>query len=144
MENFLGRYAIYLYAMMRIVVGFLFMWHGSQKLLGYPPPKLPPGAPAQEGLSALMVIAGTIELVGGFLIMIGLFTSIVAFIASGMMAFAYFMVHFSVQSPLPLQNVGELAVLYCFVFLYISSRGSGVWSVDSAFKGSGSSPGVPG
>ena len=144
MDRFLGRYSTYIYAILRIVVGFLFMWHGSQKLLGYPPPKAPPGGAAQEGLSALMAVGGTIELVGGFLIMIGLFTGIAAFICSGMMAVAYFMAHFNMQAFLPLQNGGELAVLYCFVFLYIASRGSGVWSVESAFKGSGSSPGVPG
>ncbi|MEO7540268.1 MAG: DoxX family protein [Pyrinomonadaceae bacterium] len=144
MERFLGRYSTYLYAVLRIVTGFLFMWHGSQKLFGYPPPKTPPGGVAQEGLSALMAVGGAIELVGGFLIMIGLFTGIAAFICSGLMAVAYFMAHFSMQAFLPLQNGGELAVLYCFVFLYIASRGSGVWSVESAFKGSGTSPGVPG
>ena len=139
MEGFLGRYSTYIYAILRIVSGFLFLWHGSQKLLGYPPQQLPPGAPPPEGISPLMALGGTIELVGGILIMIGLFTGFAAFLASGMMAVAYFMVHFSIQSFLPVVNKGELAVVYCFLFLFIASRGSGVWSVDSIFRGSGSS-----
>jgi putative oxidoreductase len=123
---------------MRIMTGFLLLWHGAQKLLGFPPQQMPPGAPPSEGLSPLMAVAGTIELVGGVLIMIGLFAAVAAFIASGLMAVAYFMVHFSVAGVafLPLVNKGELAVLYCFVLLYIAARGSGVWSVDSLFHGS--------
>ncbi len=130
MEKFLGKYEPYIYALLRIITGFLFLWHGSQKLLGFPPQQAPPGS-APQGLSPMMAIAGTIELVGGILIMIGLFAGFAAFIASGLMAFAYFMAHFSMQAFLPLQNRGELAVLYCFVFLYIASRGAGVWSVDA-------------
>ena len=141
MEGFLGRYSTYIYAILRIVSGFLFIWHGSQKLLGYPAMQLPPGAPAPSGISPLMAVAGTIELVGGILIMIGLFTGIAAFLASGLMAVAYFMSHFSIQAFLPIVNKGELAVVYCFLFLYIASRGSGVWSVDSLFRGSGGSNG---
>ena len=136
MEGFLGRYSTYIYALLRIVSGFLLLWHGSQKLLGFPPQQMPPGSPPPEPLSTLMAVGGTIELVGGILIMIGLFTSFAAFIASGMMAVAYWGWHFSTQAPLPLQNRGELAVLYCFVLLYIAARGSGVWSIESAFKGS--------
>ncbi len=138
MEGFLGRYSTYIYALLRIVSGFLLLWHGSQKLLGYPPQQLPPGSPPPDGISPLMAVAGTIELVGGVLIMIGLFTGIAAFLASGMMAVAYFMVHFSMAAFLPIVNRGEPAVVYCFLFLYIASRGSGVWSVESIFKGSGS------
>ena len=136
MESFLGRYSTYIYALLRIVSGFLLLWHGSQKLLGFPPQQLPPGTPPPEGISPLMAVAGTIELLGGILIMIGLFTGFAAFIASGMLAVAYFMVHFSTQAFLPLVNKGELAVVYCFLFLYIASRGSGVWSVESLFRGS--------
>jgi putative oxidoreductase len=136
MDGFLGRYATYIYAIMRIVMGFLFFWHGCQKLLGFPPQQMPAGSPPPEGLSPLMAVGGTIELVGGALVMVGLFTGIAAFIASGMMAVAYFMVHFSIGSFLPIVNRGELAVVYCFVFLYIAARGSGVWSVDSMFRGS--------
>ena len=135
MEGFLGRYSTYIYALLRIVTGFLFFWHGSQKLLGFPPPQAPPGG-APPVLDTFGAIGGGIELIGGLLIMIGLFTSFAAFIASGMMAVAYFGWHFSMQAFLPLQNRGELAVLYCFVFLYLASRGSGVWSVESMFKGS--------
>ena len=114
------------------------MWHGSQKLLGFVPQQAP-AATAPEPLSALMAVGGAIELVGGILIMIGLFTAIAAFLSSGMMAVAYFMAHFSTSAFLPVVNRGELAVVYCFLFLYIASRGSGVWSVDSIFKGSRSS-----
>jgi putative oxidoreductase len=135
MERFLGRYEPYLYALMRIIVGFLFMWHGTQKLLGFPPQQLPPGSPPPQGLSPLMAVGGAIELIGGIMIMIGLFAGIAAFISSGMMAVAYFMAHFSMQAFLPIQNRGELAVIYCFVFLYIAARGSGVLSVDSLIFG---------
>ena len=131
MERFLGRYSIYIYALLRIVAGFLLLWHGSQKLFGYP------AATGGSGeLSPLMAVGGVIELLGGLLIMIGLFTSVAAFITSGLMAVAYFGWHFSMLAFLPLQNLGELAVIYCFLFLYIASRGSGVWSVESIFKGS--------
>ena len=140
MDSFLGRYSAYVYAIVRIVTGFLFMWHGSQKLLGFVPQMPPPAAgAAPEGLSPLMAVGGTIELVGGLLIMIGLFTGIAAFLASGMMAVAYFTVHFSINAFLPIVNKGELAVVYCFLFLYIASRGSGVWSVDSVFRSGTSS-----
>src|SRR5438105_1198849 len=118
MDGILGRYSTYIYAILRIVSGFLFLWHGAQKLLGYPPMQMPPGAPPAEGLSPLMAVGGTIELVGGFLIMIGLFTGFAALLASGEMAVAYFMAHFSMHAFLPIVNKGELAVIYCFVFLY--------------------------
>lgn len=129
MDGFLGRYSIYFYAILRIVSGFVFMLHGTQKFFGYPPnPK--GGAP----LDMLMTVGAGIELVGGFLIMIGLFASIAAFISSGMMAVAYFMVH-QPMGLWPPTNGGDAAVLNCFIFLYIASRGSGVWSVDSVFRG---------
>jgi len=132
MESFLGRYSTYIYAIFRIVIGFMFMLHGAQKLLGWPPAK-------QAGeVAGILLVAGVIELVGGFLIAIGFFSSIAAFLASGEMAVAYFMVH-QAGGALPIQNGGELAVLYCFAFLYIAARGSGVWSVDSIFRGSGAS-----
>ena len=133
MERILGRYSTYIYAILRMVSGFLLLWHGSQKLLGFPP--------SQGGgeLSGLMAVGGVIEFVGGILIMIGLFTSIAAFLSSGMMAVAYFGWHFSMQAFLPVVNKGELAVVYCFLFLYIASRGSGVWSIESIFKGSSAS-----
>jgi len=114
---------------MRIVIGFLFMLHGTQKLLGWPP-----SGQGGGGLNALTTTAGVIELVGGLMIMLGLFTSIAAFIASGMMAVAYFMMH-QPQGALPIQNRGELAAVYAFVFLYIAARGSGPWSLDSVIRG---------
>lgn len=125
MEKFLGGYEPYIYALLRIIAGFLFLWHGSQKLFGFPPSTRPSG-----GFNALMATAGVIELVGGALIMIGLFAGIAAFIASGTMAVAYFMAH-GLTAFLPLQNGGELAALYSFVFLYIAARGSGILSLDS-------------
>jgi putative oxidoreductase len=109
---------------MRIVVGFLFLWHGVQKLFGYPV-AMPPGVPA-----FITYVAGPIELVGGILVMIGLYTRWSAFLASGLMAFAYWMAH-GTKALLPVVNGGELAVLYCFVFLLIATQGSGVWSVDA-------------
>lgn len=135
MEGFLGRYSTYIYAILRIVSGFLFMWHGTQKLLGYPPSGAPPSG---EGIPPLMAVGGAIELIGGVMIMIGLFTAFAAFLSSGTMAVAYFMFHFKFDAFLPIVNKGELAVVYCFLFLYIASRGSGVWSVDAIFRGSGS------
>jgi putative oxidoreductase len=119
--RFLDSYSGYLYATMRVVAGFLFACHGAQKLLGV----LggfggTPGATAP--LFSMMGLAGVIELGGGILIMLGLFTRIAAFIASGQMAVAYFMAHFP-RGFWPIQNNGELAALYCFVFLYIAARG---------------------
>lgn len=134
--GFLGRFEPQIYALMRIIVGFLFLWHGTQKLLGFPPSQ---GGGGGQGLSPLMAVAGVIELVGGLMIMLGLFAGIAAFIASGTMAAAYFMSHHSMQAFLPLQNRGELAVAYCFVFLYIAARGSGIWSLDSLMGRTGAS-----
>ena len=118
------------YALLRIVTGFLFLWHGAQKLLSVPMPP-PPQMP-----SFIIAIAGPIELIGGALVMIGLFAGPAAFLSSGLMAFAYWMAH-GTKAMLPIQNMGELAVLFCFVFLYISTQGSGIWSVDAA-RGQGS------
>jgi putative oxidoreductase len=121
---FLRPYEAQTYALFRIVFGFLFLWHGSQKILGFPG-EVPGEAPA-----FILWTAGPIELVGGILIMIGLFTGLAAFICSGLMAAAYWMAH-GTQALLPILNHGELAVLYCFAFLYIAARGGGIWSVDA-------------
>jgi putative oxidoreductase len=114
-----------IYAAMRIVTGFLFMWHGIQKLFGFPP--MPPGVNVPAFITW---IAAPIELIGGILVMIGLFTRPAAFLCSGLMAFAYWMGH-GTKAPLPIQNQGELAAIYCFVFLYIWTRGAGTWGLDS-------------
>ena len=124
----LKRYEQQTHALLRVVAGLMFAMHGSQKLLGWPP--MEGGGGGAGSLPPLMLAAGVIELVGGVLIAVGLFTSIVAFIASGEMAVAYFMVHFPSDWN-PLVNKGELAALYAFVFLYFAARGSGIWSVDA-------------
>jgi putative oxidoreductase len=126
MERFLGKYESYVYAILRIVTGALFLMHGTQKLFG-----LPPGQPGMQ-LNGLLTAAAVIELVCGALIALGLFAGWAAFLASGEMAVAYFMVHFP-QSPLPIVNHGAEAVLDCFIFLYIATRGAGPWSIDQAF-----------
>jgi putative oxidoreductase len=127
MERRLGKFAPHLYALLRIVAGLLFACHGAQKLFG-----LFGGVGGTPGgtvpLLSLMGLAGVIELVAGLLIALGLLTSFAAFIASGQMAFAYFMQHFP-RGFWPIQNDGELAVLYCFLFLYMAAHGDGVWSI---------------
>ena len=122
MERVLGRFAPQLYAIMRVVVGLLFACHGAQKLFGVL-------GGQQVTLASQFGLAGVIELVGGVMIAIGFLTGTVAFIASGEMAFAYFTAHMP-RGGLPIQNGGELSVLYCFVFLYIAARGAGIWGVD--------------
>ena len=112
------------YALMRIVVGFLFLWHGSMKIFGFP-------GGMMEMPEAIRWSAGLIELVAGILVMIGLQTRWAAFISSGTMAAAYWIGH-GTKAVLPVQNQGELAALYCFVFLFISAHGSGIWSVDGS------------
>ena len=128
MQKVLGRFAPYFYAALRIVAGLAFAQHGAQKLFGVLGGQALPLA-TQRGL------AGIIEFVGGIMISIGLFTSPVAFLASGEMAWAYFQAH-APRGWWPIQNGGELAVLFCFVFLCIAARGAGVWSIDSIFRGS--------
>jgi putative oxidoreductase len=123
MATFMQRFGGQTYALMRIVSGFLFIWHGTQKLFAFPSVS---GAPEW-----VVYTAGPIELIGGTLIMVGLFTRLAAFIASGMAAVAYGIVHIK-QGILPIVNNGELVALYCFVFLYISAHGSGIWSLDGA------------
>jgi putative oxidoreductase len=122
MEKWLGKYSSFFYALMRIIAGALFACHGAQKLFGVL------GGQKQE--ATLMIAAGVIEFAAGILIAAGLLTSIVAFIASGEMAAAYFKQHYPAGF-WPIVNRGELAVLFCFVFLYIASRGSGILSIDA-------------
>jgi putative oxidoreductase len=125
MQHTLGRYAPQLYAILRIIAGLMFAMHGTQKLFGWPGTKDPATVP-------LMITAGVIEVVAGVLIAIGLLTSWMAFIASGEMAVAYFKAHAHPIISWPILNEGELAVLYCFVFLFMAGYGSGIWSVDNA------------
>jgi putative oxidoreductase len=123
-----GRHAPILLSVLRIVTGLIFLEHGAQKLLHFPPPpaQMPPITPF-----SLFWFGGILELVGGILILIGLFTRPVAFLLAGEMAVAYWMFH-APQSPFPAINMGDAAILYCFVFLYFSAAGPGPWSLDAA------------
>ncbi len=127
MDTIIGRFSAQAFAIMRIVIGLLFACHGSQKLLGWPP-----GGPPQ--LPTILLVGGIIELVGGLLIAVGFLTGWAAFIASGEMAVAYFTAHAPRGGPIPLVNKGELAVVYCFVFLFIAAHGAGIWSIDSMIQ----------
>jgi putative oxidoreductase len=113
-------------AILRIVTALLFIEHGTMKLFGFPPSDMP-----QPAFPSLFWIAGVMELVGGLLVLIGLFTRPAAFLLAGEMAVAYFMAH-APQSFFPVLNGGEPAILFCFVFLYLVFAGPGAWSVDAA------------
>jgi putative oxidoreductase len=126
MPTFLGKYSDHVYAVTRVVVGFLFACHGAQKLFG-----------VLGGIRDLRdpegLLAGSIELFGGLLVALGLAGAIAAFVASGEMAVAYFRAH----APIgfwPIRNGGEWAVFYCFFFLYVAAQGSGRFSLDSVFR----------
>ena len=123
--SFYSKWTPRLVSVLRIVVALLFIQHGGEKLFGFP--LSPRGAP--DSLSLLMLVAGVLEFFGGLLILFGLFTRPVAFLLAGEMAVAYFMVHAS-QGFFPLQNRGELAALYCWVFLFLAVAGGGAWSLD--------------
>ena len=122
MDGFLGRLAPQIYALLRIVAGLLFAQHGAQKLFGVL-------GGQQVSITSQLGLAAVIELVGGLMIAAGVFSSLVAFLASGEMAVAYFQAH-APRGLWPVQNGGELAVLYCFIFLYVAARGNGVWSIQ--------------
>jgi putative oxidoreductase len=124
MQKALGRYSPYLYALLRIVSGLAFAEHGAQKMFGVL------GAQQAVPLMSQLGLAGVIEFFGGMLIALGLFTSPIAFLSAGEMAWAYFQVH-APRGFWPIQNGGEPAILYCFIFLYICAAGSGKWSLDS-------------
>jgi putative oxidoreductase len=115
-----------LLSVLRVVLGFLLIPHGLQKLFGLLGGK-------QVELISLLGMAGVIELVGGLLILVGLFTRPVAFVVSGFAAFAYFIAH-APQGFWPIMNRGELAVVYCFLYLYLSAAGGGAWSLDRALR----------
>jgi putative oxidoreductase len=119
-----ARFAPQMLSVLRIVSALIFMAHGTQKILGFPASSMNPA------MFSLPWIAGVLELVGGALLLIGLFSRPVAFILSGEMAFAYFIGH-APRSLYPALNGGDAAILYCFVFLYIVFAGPGPWSVDA-------------
>ena len=125
-ESFRATWSPRILSILRIVVGLLFLEHGLSKYFGFPAP-----SPASFQMMGLLGLAGLIEIVASGFIVIGLFTRVAAFIASGEMAFAYFMVHFP-KNFFPLVNGGEGAVLYCFIFLFIALEGAGPWSIDAA------------
>jgi putative oxidoreductase len=120
-----------LLSILRIMTGLLFLAHGTAKLLKFPATQyFPDGAP----LFSFTGFTGVLELVGGLLIALGLFTRFAAFILSGMMAVGYFMVH-APQGFHPMNNGGDLAILFCFIFLYIAAAGAGPWSIDAMAEG---------
>jgi putative oxidoreductase len=130
--NSVNRFADPFYCIMRLVVGLMFACHGLDKIFGAFTPK-------GEALPTLMLLGGWVEIVCGFLVAFGLLTRIAAFVASGEMAVAFFMMH-APKSLIPYVNKGELAVVYCFVFFYIFLRGSGSWSIDAMIGKGKTSP----
>jgi putative oxidoreductase len=124
-ESFRALWSPRLLSVLRIIVALLFLEHGLSKYFGFPAP-----SPASFHVMGLLGLAGAIEVVASIFVAIGLFTRTAAFIASGEMAFAYFMVHFP-KSFFPILNLGDAAVLFCFVFLFIALEGPGPWSIDA-------------
>ena len=125
--TWLSRWQPQLHAILRIIVGLLFLEHGTQKFLSFPPGEMAGMGPALSNLGAY---AGIFELLCGFLVTIGLFTRPAAFLASGTMAVAYWYAH-APRDFFPVNNMGDAAILYCFVFLYLAAAGAGPWSVDA-------------
>src|SRR5512136_2470127 len=126
--KWLAKYGDRIYALMRIVAGFMFAFHGAQKILGIL-------SDFQPAMGSQLWVGGVIELLGGLAIMLGFQTRLAAFLCSGEMAVAYFQFHWKFQTGpnfFPAVNKGELAVLYCFVFLYIASRGGVTWRLDKS------------
>ena len=119
--DFMKAYESHTYALMRITTGFMFLCHGAQKFLVISEPARP---------WHLQWVAAPIELIGGALVMIGLFTRPAAFLCAGMGAAAYWVGHFSLENYLPIFNRGDAAALYAFVFLYISAKGTGIWGLS--------------
>ena len=133
-DSLAGRwisFAPYFLSLLRIIGGFLFLQHGGTKILGWPAAVMPGGGTAP--LMSQAGVAGVLELVGGALLLVGLFTRPVAFVLSGLMAFAYFIGHAG-DGFWPVLNNGALAVIYCFVWLYISAAGGGPWSLDAMMR----------
>ena len=124
----LSKYQPQFLAILRIVTALLYIEHGTMKLFGFPASSMAPG---DGGLSTLMLVAGILETFGGLLLLVGFLTRPVAFILSGQMAAAYFMAH-APQNFFPINNMGDAAILFCFIFLYLVFAGPGAWSVDDA------------
>ena len=131
MENLRLAWEPRILSVLRIIVGLLYMQHGLFKIFGFPPGPSP--AKPFVLMSLVPGLAGLLELIGGALVTAGLFTRIAAFILSGEMAVAYFMAH-APRGFFPYSNGGSLAVLYCFVFLYLAFAGPGPWAVDRLWK----------
>lgn len=127
MSDCCNRIQPVLLSVLRIVTAYLFLLHGTSKFFAFP---IEMGSGSPEGL---MLLAGILEVVGGILLVLGLFTRPAAFVLSGQMAVAYFMAHASGNTLFPIANGGESAVLFCFVFLYIAAAGGGAWSLDRLF-----------
>lgn len=127
--GFLNGLSSPLLSVLRIVSGLLFLEHGTAKLLAFPPTEMFATAPA---VGSLIWVAGVLELVGGALLVLGLCARPIAFVLSGEMAVAYWAAH-ATQAFYPIQNQGEAAILFCFVFLYIAAAGPGPWSFDGLF-----------
>lgn len=128
----LSKYEPYALAILRIVTALLFIEHGTAKLFGFPPMHMPGDAnPGGGGLPPLMLIGGLLEVFGGLAILFGFLTRPVAFLLSGEMAVAYWMMHVPSGGMFPLSNGGDSAILFCFVFLYLVFAGPGAWSVDA-------------
>ena len=134
-DSFFSRWAPRALSVLRIVAGFLILQHGLQKVFGLVTPAARPGAPpyARPPLASLGGVSGLLELVGGVLLIFGLFTRPVAFVMSGLLAVAYFYAH-APQGFWPILNRGELAALYSFVFLYLAAAGGGDWGLDRLLR----------
>ena len=126
----MGAWPPRILSVLRIMAALLFMEHGLMKLFHFPAPQ--PGAP--DPLPTMLLVAGLIEVAGGALLALGLFTRIVAFVCAGQMAVAYFIAHGS-QGPWPALNGGDAAILFCFIFLYLAAAGGGPFSIDALRAG---------
>ena len=143
-DSFYSKWVPRMLSVLRIVAALLLMQHGAQKLFGVLVPTPAPGAPSSHGtfsLLSLRGVAGVLEFFGGLLLFLGLYTRIVAFVLSGLLAVAYFMSH-APAGFWPILNRGELAALYSFVFLFLAVAGGGEWSLDRLLRRDTSSPGV--
>lgn len=134
-DGFYARWAPLNLSVLRIMASLLFIAHGTQKLFNFPARPLPPGVEASPGpdLFSLIGVAGLLEFVGGALLLIGLFTRPVAFVLSGMMAVAYFIAHHP-RTFYPVNNGGDAAILFCFIFLFLFFAGGGPLSVDARLE----------